>query len=265
MRYAVIVVTTALLACSGEDGGNTNQGANPPPAPVDGVGVFNNGSMSYRFAPENTGYVGGGRIISDGSGLALGGWRSNSQGMVLEYRFSRGGTSTSGNLYLRRYLSSQRCSGTDTGTLTDNDSFTLANFILTNDGTGQECRGGANGNYSPSLSEFPATSISDFAGTFSSTTGPANDAGGFDVGGNRFFVRIEASGSFLLNGQCSGAISLIETGKGIARISNVAPTSCGNTSGAAIEGLAAFDGSNLIIFLVQPGTYHFWHGTLQRE
>jgi hypothetical protein len=221
--------------------------------------------MSFRFAPENVGHVGGGRIISDGTGLALGGWRTNSEGMVLDYRFSRSGTSTAGSLHLRRYLSSHWCSGTDTGTITDNGSFALANFILTNNVTGQECRGGASGNYSASMSEYPATSIADFVGTFSSTNGPGNDSGGFDVGGNRFTVRVDSNGGFLLNGFCQGTISLVEVGKGIARISNVTPANCGDASGAAIEGLAAFDGSNLLIFLVQPGNYRFWYGTLQKQ
>ncbi len=263
MRLAALLCLAALASCGGDGGGGEPSDPPVPPAPVDGVGVFT-GSMGYRYAPEMTGYSGGGPIIADGS-LALGGWRSTDSGLVLDYRYTRSGNGTSGSLVLRGYLRSQRCSGPKSGTVADNAEFDIGAYILTNESTGQECRGGASGTYSAAWSEYPAASIAEFTGSYASTEGPSGFDGGFDVGGNRFMLTISDAGSILLNGQCTGTVALVEPGKGIARVSGIAPTSCGNAAGAAIDGLMAFNGAELLVFLVQPGTYYFWSGTLQKQ
>jgi hypothetical protein len=257
--FSSVAALLLLAGCSGGAADNTDDGQ--APAPVDGVGVFS-GSMSYRFAPENSGFSGGGTLISDGS-TALGGWRSSSQGLVIEYKFTRSGDATSGALVLRRAWSAQRCTGNGTGALVNNTSYTIDAFVLSNVATGNECRGGASGTYDAAKSEYPARSISDLAGSYASTNSVAG-GGGFDVGGSRFTLTIGAVGTIQLNGQCSGTIALVSARKGVARVTGIG-ASCGDASGAPIEGLVAFDGADLLVYLVQPDNYRHWSGTLQRQ
>lgn len=264
MRIVLGFVVALLSACGGGASGSGSGGIEPP-APVDAVGVFLD-SMGYRFTPENVGYSGSGPIISDGSGRALGAMRWDTGGAVYDYSFSRSGGSTSGTLYLRRYLSTDRCSGNATGAVTDNSNFTIDNFVLTNVNTAQECRGGVNpGQYEASTSEWPGT-LAEMAGNYSSTAGPANNGGAFDSDGNRFTVVINPDGGIQI-GTASGCLSvgtiaLIESGKGVARISRL--TSCGSDQ-TPLDGLAAFDGATLLIIVAQPNTQLFYYGFLTKS
>jgi hypothetical protein len=282
-RIMALLLLAVLAGCGG--GGDDNSGVAPATAPapvavpVDGVGVFL-GTYGYRFAPENAGYAGGGYLISDGSGMALFGARSSLSGMVLDYRFSRSANSTSGDLFMRRYQFAVRCSGTGTGTLADNVFFNLDNWVLTNDGTGQECRGGYSGNYQAARSEYPATSLANLAGNYSSSASPYGASGdvgfesvggGFSAGGTRFTVEIGSDGTFTLDSYClgPGTITLVDVGKGIARISGLVPNTSANCgvsqSSNPLDGLVAFDGSSLLVIVVQPGTSFFYYGALQKQ
>jgi hypothetical protein len=269
--FVVLVAVCASACGGGDEGGDVADDkpiAEPVPVPVDGVGVFR-GTLAYRYAPDS-GFAGGGFVISDGAGMAIGGYTTATSGTIIDYRFVRTGDSSSGSLYMRRNQSTTWCAGSSAATHTDNVALNLSNWILSNAATGLECRGGFSGDYQPAMSEFPARSIADLAGEYSSADAPGSGSGiggGFDVNGGRFTVRIGADGSFRLTNSAScisnGVITLVDVGKGIARVSGMLPACA--SSATALDGLVAFDGGSLFVALVQPGTHFFYFGTLQEQ
>lgn len=259
MKRLLAPLALVLSACGG-GGGGSDTNPSSEPAPIDAVGLFQ-AQGGYRFEPENVGFATAGPAISDGARILYASrftYNGNTEGAVVDYVYSRSGDQTSGTLTLRRQGAVMSCSGTDTGTITDNDSIVVENFVFPYDGN-HACRGAMNASsYKVDESEGDVT-VAGIAGTYSSAAQPPG--GAFDANGAGFTVQINGDGTITLtrttdNCAAEGSIALVEDRKTVFRVSGVS-AACASSPGT-ISGLAVIDGAALLIILTQADSA-FWH------